>query len=227
MFNFRCDKKRKFEKAMGYAEAVLKTGGDIGNNHPLLDVVRLLGRTVQTQYLSHMLFSKEKRSDLPDITFDYLFFDRGKKLSIDGKMLYDIIERLENNDREVILSKDLILPWPWDQDRAVSAIVNIGQDRKNGEWKQDPNHRIVLWLPIGIALVRGGNHSIAAGIIQGAGTIKPDEVSDISKIYDYVYCDGQNYIRKEDKQIISPVQHVEFAVIFEIGRLMVKHSISF
>ena len=104
----------------------------------------------------------------------------------------------------------------------------IGQGRRLKQWRQDDNnHHVELWLPMGIAWVYGGNHSISAGIIQGRGEIIPRHVYDISEVYDYVYCDGVNYYRKEDGSIISPVLNAEFAAIFEIGRIMAEHSISY
>jgi hypothetical protein len=77
---------------------------------------------------------------------------------------------------------------------------------------------------MGIAWVGSGNHSISAGIIQGKCHIIPENVYDISNVYEYVYCDGVNYYRKEDSSIISPVTNAEFAVIFEIGRIMTGNS---
>jgi hypothetical protein len=57
--------------------------------------------------------------------------------------------------------------------------------------------------------------------------MKPSYIYDISGLYGYLECDGINFIRKEDKQILSPVINLEFAAIFEIGRLMCEKSISF
>jgi sulfite reductase beta subunit-like hemoprotein len=80
---------------------------------------------------------------------------------------------------------------------------------------------------MGIGWVHGGNHSIATGIVQGEGEITPDSVYDISEVYQYVYTDGEYYITKEDNGVISDVPNVEFAAIFEIGRLMNERSICF
>ena len=90
------------------------------------------------------------------------------------------------------------MPWPWEKNRLVSSISSIGKGRLWGEWQQDNlNHLVELWLPMGIAWVHGGNHSIATGIIQGHGQIKPEYIYDISEIYNFVYCDGLFYRRKE------------------------------
>lgn len=39
-------------------------------------------------------------------------------------------------------------------------------------------------------------------------------------------CDGLNYLRTEDNSVINEVSNLEFAVIFEIGRLMVEEGVS-
>jgi len=121
----------------------------------------------------------------------------------------------------------LVLPWPWHRKRLINAVSRIGKGREWGSWKQDSNHGIELWLPLGIAWVHSGNHSIATGIIQCSGTVKPNRVYDISKIYDYVHCNGKDFIDAQSNEIIASVENVEFAAIFEIGRLMKNNSISF
>ena len=80
---------------------------------------------------------------------------------------------------------------------------------------------------MGVSWVNRGNHSIAAGIIQGAGTLIPESVTDISNVYDYVRCDGRHFIRSEDSSVIAPVRNAEFAAIFEIGRMMRDNHLSF
>ena len=156
-----------------------------------------------------------------------MLFGRRDLISATGKTFEDLKLELEIT-REIHLGRDLVLPWPWRRTRLINSISRLGEGRVWGSWKQDfGNHRIELWLPLGISWVTSGNHSIAIGIIQCSGKLKPDYIYDISKMYDYVYCDGRNYIGKENNTIIAPVENVEFAAIFEIGRMMVENSISF
>jgi len=96
-----------------------------------------------------------------------------------------------------------------------------------GKWHQDPNHAIELWLPLGIGWVIAGNHSLTVGILYATGTVKPEITYDISEVYDYVNCDGVEYKRLVDNSVISPVPDLEIAAMFEIGRLMHKHHVSF
>lgn len=226
------DNKGKFNRILEFANLVVETAEDSERyrklsfeSHPLNDVIRLVGRKLQTDYLVDLLFCKDE-SALPNLEQSELLFDRRIPLSKDGKTISDFKKKV-NIQKTIFLKKDLILPWPWKRSRLINCMANIGQGRIQGAWKQDiNNHFVELWLPMGVAWVHGGNHSIATGIIQGVGELQPESVYDVSDIYEYVYTDGINYIKKEDKQTIAPVKNVEFAAIFEIGRLMKQKGIS-
>lgn len=229
------EKANQFNKIMQFANSVMEvTKEDQKNNksvpvtHPIIDVVRLIGRDLQTKYLTQLLFEEKETSLKPGhVCPETILFSRRDLLLATRKRFEDFKVPVEI-DKEIQLGKDLILPWPWHRTRLINAISNIGKGRAWGVWEQDfSNHTVELWLPLGVAWVDGGNHSIAIGIIQCSGKLKPDYIYDISKIYDYVFCDGENYISKENKKIIAPVKNVEFAAIFEIGRMMRDKAISF
>lgn len=97
------------------------------------------------------------------------------------------------------------------------------EDRKWGEWKYDnTNHHIITWQPIGISFVEGGNHSITSGVLKGKGKLKSKYLLNLSKIYQKVFCDGEYYYFLENgrKLKLSKVGNINFAIIFEIGRLL-------
>ena len=228
------DSKKHFNQILRFAQSIIvETENSLQSterkldfeSHPIIDVIRLVGRKIQTECLTNPLYYKNDPSSLR-ISAAKLFFDTNISLTKSGKIFYNFKKKVFSN-KQVSLGRDLVLPWPWEISRLITCIANIGVGRIEGAWKQDENHYIELWLPMGIAWVEGGNHSIATGIIQGSGNIKPEVVYDISDIYDHVYTDGINYVRKEDHSIISPVTNVEFAAIFEIGRIMKSKSISF
>jgi hypothetical protein len=194
--------------------------------HPIIDVIKLLGRKIQTDFLSNVLYWE---NDAPQTYIDSsdVFFPADTPLTKDGQYIHGLKRKLQLI-RQVHLGRDLVLPCPWRRSRFINCIATIGEGRLNGTWKQDEtNHFVELWLPLGIAWVHGGNHSIATGIIQGVGEIPPETIYDISEVYNYVHTDGQYYFRNEDQSIISEVHSIEFATIFEIGRMMKERSISF
>jgi hypothetical protein len=228
--------QEKFERIISFAKSVLEESSENpnifsqfdskGNEHPILDVIRLIGKNIQTKYLSSLLYFQDE-TDLPSLFPEELFFESKDVLAFPDQTFSDLIIE-QKNSKEIYLNKDLVLPWSWKRGRLVSTISNIGYKRRWGEWKQDKyNHHVELWLPLGIGWVYGGNHSIASGILQGSGSLIPYRTYDISPVYDFVYTDGKYYYRKADNTIICPVKNVEFASIFEIGRLMKEYCISF
>ena len=228
------DIKNNFASIMRFSKSVLDQSKEFKksaesltdeNEHPLIDVVRLIGRQLQSQYLTNLLYQRDE-SQKPKLSPSELLFNPSTRISNDDISFEDVMRKLKT-DKIVTLNRDLVLPWSWKKSRLVTCIALIGEGRPRGHWCQDiNNHYVDLWLPMGIAWVYGGNHSISTGIIQGKGTIIPRYVYVISKVYRYVYCDGF-YYRKEDGSIISPVNNAEFAAIFETGRLMTDHSIRY
>ncbi|QUW22559.1 hypothetical protein JSQ81_02935 [Sporosarcina sp. Marseille-Q4063] len=227
--------KNNFDSIMRFSLSVLdevkelkmsEDGSNEETEHPLIDVVRLVGRQLQSQYLTNLLYQRDE-AQIPKLLPEEVLFNPLSMITKEGTIFQDVIRELKT-EYVISLNRDLVLPWSWKKSRLTTCIAQIGQGRKLGQWRQDyNNHHVELWLPMGIAWVYGGNHSISAGIIQGKGEIIPKSVYDISGVYDYVYCDGVNYYRKEDGSIISPVMYAEFAAIFEIGRIMAENSISY
>lgn len=225
-----------FDRIVKFAKDVINSYEDkstmhknkryMAETHPIIDVIRLLGRKIQTEYLMNLLYCDEE-SPLVKLNHSTVLFDTRYPITKEGKFFRELVKELDIK-KEIVLAKDLILPWPWQRDRLINSITNIGRGRIAGEWRQHHNnHYVELWLPMGIAWVSGGNHSISTGIIQGSGSVQPTSIVDISNIFNHIYTDGMNYYRKSDHQIISPVINIEFAAIFEIGRIMKDNSICF
>lgn len=118
------------------------------------------------------------------------------------------------------LATDVVLPCPWFRSHLVAALASHGVGRARGVWRQDHNHHLTLWLPWRIAFVTGGNHSITAGILAGEGELVPDEVYDLSGVFDRIRCDGRRYIDVNSGATIAKVANHRVAAVFEIGRMM-------
>ncbi|WP_157769452.1 DUF6710 family protein [Xanthomonas campestris] len=134
----------------------------------------------------------------------------------------------------ISLARDIVLPWPWKETSYASALATIGTKKTpltpnimhgcQGEWRQDLNHAIELWLPWRIGFVTGGNHSIAAGILAGEGTVIPYLVLDFSYLFDELAADGTAFYELEEKRRICDVHDPRVAAVFEIGRMIHKSS---
>jgi hypothetical protein len=216
----------KFNRIINFAKEIIDSDPEYSGKHPIIDVIRLLGRKVQTDYLMNLLYCEDE-SHTGSLYYPSLFIDEEEKITKNGLELRELLKEVDSV-RKIYLKHDLVFPWPWKRSRLINCLIQIGEGRELGVWEEDVrNHFVELWLPIGIVWVSGGNHSISTGIIQGEGVIKPEITHDISPLYEHIYSDGINYYTKFDNKPICQVKDVEFAAIFEIGRLMVERNISF
>lgn len=222
--------QKEFENAMSFAKQLLelskkaKPAADSG--HPLLDFVRLMGRGLQSKYLLRTLYASDE-IELP-LDFSGIGVDMSVSLSPYREVtFYDLVEIVEVAEQPLPVCRDLLIPLPWDRQKLLKSMAYIGEGRKWGAWRQDENHDIELWLPLGLAWARSGDHSLVPSLLNEGAEITPTNVLDISGVYDYVFCDGRYYRRVEDNSIISSVKCAEMAILFEVGRLMVKNSVSF
>lgn len=207
-------KKQQFDNIMNVAKEINEI-----RPQALKDLIKILGKEYQFSLMSYCLLNgrdnKLNEVGPKDILFNQ-FTDVSDNISLDS------LKKSINKTAllPLHLSQELILPWPWESSRLVNSLLYIGEGKIQGAWQQDSNHKIEYWLPLGIGWVHGGNHSLANGILNSTGTIESYEAYDISEIYQFVECDGINYYRKGTKIIISPVCNLQFACIFEIGRLI-------
>ncbi|NBI07565.1 DUF6710 family protein [Senegalia massiliensis] len=227
-------KKKQFNNIIEFAKELISknevenydhngTGPQV---HPIFNLIKLLGANIPIDYGAYII--KNNPKSLPRIDTEEFLFSIVSEVNKKGEIAYNLLNEIKTTaDINANLNSDLILPWVWNRDRLLQSLSRIGENRLFDFWKEDKNHRLHLWLPMGIFWVEGGNHSILTGIIQGEGKIIPKKISDISDIYKYVKCDGKYFIRIEDNEIISKVQNVEFAAIFEIGRIMIEKNICY
>lgn len=157
---------------------------------------------------------------MPNFTFDILFFDTLNNFSKNDKSFYEI--SLKNSSEKYIdFSKDTVISSPWKGYSLTSCFNNIGENRPYGTWKEFPlNHNIDFYYPINIGIATNGFHSITVGIIQNQGIAKAKNYFDITPFYDLIYTDGVHYYKKDDNSILEDVYCVEFAAIYEIGRML-------
>jgi Family of unknown function (DUF6710) len=189
---------------------------------PLL--ARLVGRSAQARTMARAVRQKTLESYV--YNSDAALFPYDVRLTKDGRRLSDL-KREVRAPRSMDLAYDLIFPWPWNAGRILNCLSKLRAGGEWGQWRQDQNHCIELWLPLGIGWVHGGNHSITTGILNGKGRVRPEVTYDISEVYRHVSCDGIRYRRIYDGKTIGVVPDVDMASVFEIGRLMTKLRVSF
>ncbi len=183
-------------------------------NHPIYNLIRLLGKDVQREYMMHPIKGIHDEMKLKDFLFN--LWSKTIKEDIYEKPLMRNVEF----SKKISLSKDVVITGPWHPTRFSEALSRYGSELLMTKWKQDSNHQVTLYLPIGISVVEQGNHSITSGILQGEGEISPSETFDMSEYYKYIHTDGSWYYLSKTGKKLSEVRSVEYAAIFEIGRII-------
>jgi hypothetical protein len=215
---------RQENKIRAPFQATMEMAGRIARENPstLRELARVFGRMIQTEWIAQVITRAEGACDYP-LDPDRVFFDRRLAVTADGRGWFDLLVRLDR-EIEVHLATDIVLPWPWSRSSFGRCLSSIGTGKKAGPWKQDSNHRVEWWEPIGIGWVIGGNHSITAGILQGEGQLVVDTVYSMRRFYEHVVCDGIYYRRQTDHRPICRVKNAAFASLFEIGRLLIPDN---
>ena len=188
--------------------AILALADDVAAHRPeaLVELAALLGRRIQAGYLTAVLARPDDTPGLVEAEPSTRWFDTRLPLTPDGRRLDELLVPVAGAHL-VDLATDLVLPWPWDRGRLAGALSTIGEGRPWGPWRADPaNHLLLLWLPLGIAWVAGGNHSLAAGIALGEGRVRAEETRDMRAVYEHVTCDGRQFARRHDGASLGPIR---------------------
>ncbi len=217
-------RERELKSILNIAQSFIdkSSASDECTSQPIYRYINAIGLSV-LQKLLMQLFTGQKVDRI-----DSLFFDLCRYYQIDNQtyaMLYTKTD--DNRNVEISLKDDLVIPVAWNISRFVENLSRIGSDCDNPFMFKSNNHMSTLFLPIGVTLVRNGNHSILSGIIKREGIIFPTEVIDLSTLYDSFMFDGTYYRDMKSNKIIRKVAYFELGVIYEIGRLLTKNNIKF
>lgn len=179
----------------------------------LPDLIRAMVRPLQSDFL--LAVAEEGTDARPDLTPGAFFFNAITEVQDYSRMKAG---EVNPEDYPLSLASDMVLPWPWSLSRYIDNVSRIGT-AKGRVWQQDrTNHYVELWLPWRIGFVRGGNHSITAGILSGEGTLIPEHVWDMSFLFERINTDGLHWY--VDGKKTEDVKSWRAAAIFETGRLM-------
>jgi len=131
--------KNNFDSIMKLSKSVLDQAKDFKksnkslneeNEHPLIDVVRLIGRQLQSQYLTNLLYQRGEAL-IPNLYPEEVLFDLSARISKDGTTFEDVMSHLKT-EKVISLNRDLILPWSCKKSRRVTCIAQIGEGRNLG-----------------------------------------------------------------------------------------------
>ncbi|HGV0279667.1 TPA: DUF6710 family protein [Escherichia coli] len=176
------------------------------------NLLRALVSPIQADYL--LAVGAEGQDARPTLDERQFFF----------QSLFDYIsfeqlshQKLMPEEYPLSLAADMVLPWPWSMN-SYKGSLSIGSWQGN-PWRYDnSNHHVELWLPWRIGFVKGGNHSLAAGILAGEGTLLPDRVFNMHDLLSRVSTDGISWFA--DGMQIEKVRDWRTAAFYELGRLV-------
>jgi hypothetical protein len=132
-------------------------------------LIKLIGRSSQARVMNKVLRHEQDAEDCEYEERNALF-DPSAPITPDGRSLEDL-KRKVSAPRPLKLGVDLVFPWPWERGRIINSLCELRPGGEGGEWQQDWNHAVILWLPLGVGWVCGGNHSITAGIVHAQGKL--------------------------------------------------------
>lgn len=214
------ERRSRFQQVMELAHKVAEI-----DPHGLCTLLRLMAAPLQAITITSAAHAKPHGARQAD-RFGELFFSESIPLSVDGKSAYELAPSHSGQKYRLHLGVDPILATPWRRDRLADAVATIGFGKSQGAWRQDNNHKVSVLLPIGLGIVNGGNHSLAAGIANGEGHVDSTEVHDLAPLYPHVQYDGIAFVRSHDGAVLSQPSDEEPGMLFEIGRLMLRHNVA-
>ncbi|RHW36015.1 hypothetical protein D1B31_18170 [Neobacillus notoginsengisoli] len=212
-----------FQSIMFVANSLLKSDSP----SRIYDLVYALGKPYQFDVINKCIKGTPLSRDSA-FAFEHLFLKNSNENY--RFMKDDSTGRLINYSNRLTRttinpSNSLIFSFPWHLNRLCDAFENVGE-KVGSKWEVDPlNHRVVHIYPLNIGYVTNGNHSTVMNIINNEAPMNITDELDLSLVYDEIYTDGKYFRRIQDKKILDKVTSVEFAAIFEIGRLILKSGV--
>lgn len=122
----------------------------------------------------------------------------------------------KDEQREVNLSKDPIVVWPWKFEKIKEAFLKL-----NHQSFETTKHRqkAIYFQGVNLTCVTKGFHSVLAGMGLKKGHIVAREVYDICELFPHVDTDGVKWINHHTKEMIQRVPDFRFAILYELARM--------
>lgn len=189
----------------------------IKNHEALLLYIKSLARKIQYDLYVQFLCSNPSNAPRNELSH---FFGELPQSFHSTKW----IQETKSKDKYTInLSEDIAISSPWTSDRFIKSMSCIGENKPCGTWRKDSsNHYIELLMPFRIAWFGNGYHSGMTGILHGQGVAEADETYDATPLFDFMHTNGVHFYDTATGEKLSNVKHVEFAAIYELGRLLDK-----
>lgn len=207
------------EKGSAFEEMLRRAKVYAGEQN--IEALELLQRVALRQLQSYQISEGFRRPDdaAPDSLAGIRCFGLNEIPGKEGGFFSCLKRRELSDDKTIIasLARDMVLPTCWNPVSMTRLLGHLSP------WKYDAmNHFVEYWSPLGIFWVKGGNHSIAHGILMGEGELPVTDAYDLDSLYPVVRFDGESWLDAENDQPIGRPRFPEFGIVFEIGRLILE-----
>ena len=219
---------------LNFCEDIIKEESDKPSRSQVYTVIKMLTDKILHQHSLSIIHGKEYQAQGYG---DNMGFYKLLGVSRDNKDLFPKVQskvklmELENRCITIRLATDPVLSKVYEKKKIASKVATVGTPAN--PWKEDTiNHMATLYLPLGVTFVSNGNHSVLSGILKRQGTLlitetSQHQVKSIGNLLRYMYFDGANYREIVGDKYLFKGNSFEFGCIFEIGRLLEKHRLSF
>lgn len=174
-------------------------------------ILYCIKKDIQIEHLSFVRYENRgtyylSRSDiLPECYYD------------ENGVLYKMEEK-EIHKKEISLKDDFVFAFPWNKKSMGAAIID--------GFNYNTAYKATYYKGLDICILEiGKNHSVAAGIYKGEGTIQADVV-DATRLFDHVDIEmGKFYdVHTKNKpykerRILQDIVDFRFAALYEISRI--------
>lgn len=173
----------------------------------LLALTRLVGRAFASEHMLQRVGSSAGRLlvDWEDLADRYgLPSERG-----DGERVW--------------LGLDPVVAVPWSKSRLIENLGRFslgtpGRPCDAEPWSYDSlNHQIRLWLPMRLAEVWNGYHSVVAGVLSNTGSVPAESIYDFSPLFTRLSWNGGLSWTGSESGEIAQCGDWRLAALFELG----------
>lgn len=209
-FNSNFKKNReKFTHFMSYVQQFKQSNevDDEYQKHIFSDFMKVALKPIQAKHMTYA-YSCAEHSAPESIYIDDWFNN--------NTSLHNFFVPVNTRNHLLCLKHDIVLPTVWSP---RSIVLNTGQIADGfHDFVQNDNHYVTILLPFRIGFVRGGNHSIALGILNGNGSIIPDKAIDITPLLKEINFNGTHWVM--ENKIIGQPRYVEFGWVWEVYKYL-------
>ena len=154
----------------------------------------------------------------------YLF----REICEEEETLYEDFTIICNKPICVNINELDILLNPWTGERTIQNLISINDNNVFDGIRYSRNVENCYLYPMDIVVCGGGNHSQFSARYKNQGNTIISEIHNYSNLYSKIKFNGENYIQKDNGEVIPLEYDKELifysGIIFELGRCILNNN---